>query len=52
MDAADDFTPDAQAEVILAATFDGNTAKGTWSLGATADGTEVAREAATEFMPR
>jgi hypothetical protein len=38
-----DFTPDEQAEVILAATFDGDTAKGTWSLRVKADGTEVAR---------
>lgn len=42
MAAAYDFTPDEQAEVILSATFDGDTAKGTWSLRAKADGTEVA----------
>jgi hypothetical protein len=42
MTGAYDFTPDEQAEVILAATFDGDTAKGTWSLRAKADGTEVA----------
>jgi len=42
MNAAYDFTPDEQAEVVLAATFDGDTAKGTWSLRAKADGTEVA----------
>jgi hypothetical protein len=41
MTAAYDFTPDEQAEVILAATFDGETAKGTWSLRSKADGTEV-----------
>src|SRR5262245_5859742 len=42
MSAAYDFTPNDQAEVILAATFEGDTAKGTWSLRAKADGTEVA----------
>jgi hypothetical protein len=42
MTAAYDFTPDDQAEVLLAATFEGTTAKGTWSLRATTDGTEVA----------
>ena len=42
MSGAYDFTPDEQAEVILSATFDGDTAKGTWSLRAKADGTEVA----------
>jgi len=43
MNAAYDFTPDEQAEVILAATFEGDAAKGTWSLRGKADGTEVAR---------
>lgn len=43
MIAAYDFTPDDQAEVVLAATFEGDTAKGTWSLRAKADGAEVAR---------
>ena len=42
MSAAYDFTPNDQAEVVLAATFEGATAKGTWSLRAKADGTEVA----------
>jgi hypothetical protein len=42
LSAAYDFTPDDQAEVILAASFEGDTAKGTWSLRAKADGTEVA----------
>jgi hypothetical protein len=42
MTGAYDFTPDEQAEVILSATFDGGTAKGTWSLRAKADGAEVA----------
>jgi hypothetical protein len=32
MTAAYDFPPDERVEVILAATFDGDTAKGTWSL--------------------
>ena len=27
-----DYTPDPSAEVVMTATFDGNTAKGTWSL--------------------
>jgi hypothetical protein len=42
MTGAYDFTPDVQGEVILSATFEGNTAKGTWSLRSKADGTEVA----------
>jgi len=42
MAGAYDFTPDEQAEVILSLTFEGTTAKGTWSLRAKADGTEVA----------
>jgi hypothetical protein len=32
MSAKYDFPPDERAEVILAAAFDGNTAKGAWSL--------------------
>ncbi len=42
MTGAYDFTPDEAGEVILAATFEGNTAKGTWSLRSKADGTEAA----------
>jgi hypothetical protein len=42
MTGAYDFTPNTEAEVLLTATFEGNTAKGTWSLRAKADGTEVA----------
>ena len=42
MTGAYDFTPDEQGEVILAATFEGNTAKGTWSLRTKANGAEVA----------
>ena len=42
MTGAYDFTPDEQAEVILAATFEGDTAKGTWSLRTKANGAEVA----------
>jgi hypothetical protein len=42
MTGAYDFTPNDQAEVILSAAFEGNTAKGTWSLRAKADGSEVA----------
>lgn len=38
-----DFTPDEAAEVLLTAIFEGNTAKGSWSLTAKADGTEAAR---------
>jgi hypothetical protein len=37
-----DFTPDEAAEVVLAATFDGNAASGTWSLREKASGGEVA----------
>ena len=43
MDAKYDFPPnEADAEVVLTATFDGNKATGTWSLRAKANGTEVA----------
>jgi len=42
MTGAYDFTPNDQAEVILSAAFEGNTAKGTWSLRTKADGSEVA----------
>jgi hypothetical protein len=42
MSARYDFTPDDAAEVILAATFDGNAASGTWSLREKATGNEVA----------
>jgi hypothetical protein len=42
MTGAYDFTPDEAGEVILAATFEANTAKGTWSLRSKADGTEAA----------
>jgi hypothetical protein len=42
MTGAYDFTPNNEAEVILTATFEGSTAKGSWSLRAKADGTEVA----------
>jgi hypothetical protein len=42
MTGAYDFTPDEAGEVILAATFEGNAAKGTWSLRSKADGAEVA----------
>lgn len=41
MTAKYDFPPSELAEVALTATFDGNTAKGTWSLRAKADGTEA-----------
>ena len=41
MTAKYDFTPDEQAEVVLAASFDGNKATGTWSLQAKADGSEI-----------
>ena len=37
-----DFTPDDSAEVVLAATFEGHKATGTWSLRAKAGGAEVA----------
>ena len=43
MNAKYDFPPSAaDAEVWLAATFDGNKANGTWSLRVKADGSEVA----------
>ena len=41
MTAKYDFPPSDLAEVALTAIFDGNTAKGTWSLRAKADGTEA-----------
>lgn len=41
MNAKYDFPPDDAAEVVLAATFDGNTAKGTWSLREKANDTEA-----------
>ena len=34
MNATYDFPPDESAEVTLTATFDGNTAKGTWAVDA------------------
>ena len=37
-----DFTPDESNEVVLTGTFDGNTAKGTWSLRTKANEAEVA----------
>jgi hypothetical protein len=43
MNAKYDFPPsEADAEVWLTATFDGNKAEGTWSLRVKADGSEVA----------
>ena len=43
MNAKYDFPPsEADAEVWLSATFDGNKANGTWSLRVKADGSEVA----------
>ena len=42
MTAKYDFPPDAGGEVVLGAAFDGNTAKGTWSLREKANGNEVA----------
>ena len=36
-----DFPPNEEAEVVLTAAFDGNTAKGTWSLREKASGTEA-----------
>jgi hypothetical protein len=42
MTAKYDFTPDAAAEVVLTATFDGNKASGNWSLLEKATGNEVA----------
>lgn len=41
MTAKYDFPPNDQAEVVLVATFDGNTAKGTWSLRGKQDGAEA-----------
>ena len=41
MTARYDFPPSDQAEVLLTATFDGNNAKGTWSLRTKSDGTEA-----------
>lgn len=41
MTAKYDFPPSELAEVVLVATFDGNSAKGTWSLRAKADGAEA-----------
>jgi hypothetical protein len=41
MTAKYDFPPDDAAEVVLMATFDGNTAKGTWSLREKANDTEA-----------
>lgn len=41
MNAKYDFPPDDAAEVVLAAAFDGNTAKGTWSLREKANDTEA-----------
>lgn len=43
MSAKYDFPPDDRAEVHLAASFDGNTVEGTWSLREKASDTEVAR---------
>jgi hypothetical protein len=43
MNARYDFTPDESNEVVLTGTFDGNTAKGTWSLRTKANEAEVAR---------
>jgi hypothetical protein len=42
MTAKYDFPPDASAEVVLAATFDGSAATGTWSAREKASGNEVA----------
>lgn len=42
MSAKYDFPPDEGGEVLLDASFDGNTAKGTWSLREKANGNEVA----------
>lgn len=42
MSAKYDFPPDPSAEVVLAATFDGNKATGTWSLRAKGGDGEVA----------
>jgi hypothetical protein len=42
MSAKYDFPPDEGGEVVLAASFDGSTATGTWSLREKASGNEVA----------
>ena len=42
MTAAYDFPPDEQAEVVLVAAFEGDSASGTWVLRAKQDKTEVA----------
>ncbi len=42
MSAKYDFPPDEGGEVLLEASFDGNGAKGTWSLREKANGNEVA----------
>ena len=42
MTAAYDFPPDESLEVRLSATFDGDTAKGTWTARGKADGSELA----------
>lgn len=41
MTAKYDFPPDDGAEVVLTATFDTKAAKGTWSLNAKSDGSQV-----------
>ena len=43
MSASYDFTPDPAAEVMLAATFDGKKATGTWLVREKANGNEVAK---------
>ena len=42
MTAKYDFTPEPSAEVVLSATFDGDTATGSWSLREKGGGNEVA----------
>jgi hypothetical protein len=42
MTAAYDFPPDERLEIVLATTFDGNTAKGTWSARAKDGSGEIA----------
>jgi hypothetical protein len=42
MTAAYDFPPDDQLEVVLTATFDGSSAKGTWTVRQKAGASEVA----------
>ena len=42
MTATYDFPPEPSMEVVLAATFDGNSVTGTWSAHAKADASEVA----------